>query len=488
MLVNIPEIIQPSVNNAGYGLTDRPVYIEEFEDGSGFAFNTENPSGVKYLEKWAFDIYKDLVYDKTAIAAMDTSTNSLYADFVKHGLINIISPIPKTGSNNKRTFTVWFHIANACNLSCSYCYIPKLMKAVDIKFMDKHFMDSETIEKATKGLFDFCIENQFSHLQIKFAGGEPTLNVQRINETCETAKALSVKYNVPVSFTILTNGVFIDDAIFETFTKYKFGVSISIDGDKDRHNEIRFTIPRSRVSDTDAAVKREGSWETIDSNIDALISLGIKPYILTTVTDKNYKYLLELVKYTISKKMAFRFSLIRDKSSHKKENLENELLSALTKVYDWLGENMPADMPIEHYAKFAEWNLMAKKQSVCGTCKNTMAIDQEGKVASCQMRMDKSFGNVNNENLSSIFNKITTADDNKYLVNTNAKSGDCSVCYWKFTCAGGCPEHTRIVMGTANSPSPWCHLYQGLLPVYFRSIARQIKRSVEVGLNSNLKN
>jgi uncharacterized protein len=420
-----------------------------------------------------------LFTEKANSPVIDLNLNPHYSDFVKHGLANSLNGNQIERKKKPKALTVWFHISNACNLACSYCYIPKLKKAVDLSLMNKHFMSRETAALATKNLFEFCIQQQFTHLQIKFAGGEPTLNLERINETCELAQQLSEKYGIKVGFRILTNGVFIDNNIFQIFKKRKFGVSISIDGSEECHNEMRFTLPRSRIDSHLKKTIKEGSWKIISANIDKLLSQGTKPYILCTITEKNYNHLFRLVEYCISKKIGFRLSPVRDRNSYLKPNLKDEILNELIKIYEWVGNNLPSSMPIERFARFAEWNLSVQKQSVCGTCKSTMSIDHEGKVASCQMRMDKPFGNINTESLTSIFDKIKESEDNKYLAYPDTKSEDCSICYWKYTCAGGCPEHTRIALGTPNSPSPWCNLYQDLLPYYIRAVATQIKRAID---------
>jgi uncharacterized protein len=482
MFVNIPEVIQGTLD--ANSISNRPIFVDTFDDGSGFVFNPQNPYGVKYLKREVFQIYSALLNERGNPPIIDLKETPELLDFVKHGLANSIEGYQIERKNKPKALSVWFHISNACNLGCSYCYIPNLTKAVDLNSMSDHFMSSSTVEAATRSLFDFCLENKFSHLQIKFAGGEPTLNVERINQTCEQAERLSEKYGIRVGFRILTNGVFVNESIFATFKKYKFGVSISVDGDADRHNEIRFTVPRSRLNNTFGTPTKVGSWDIINLNIDKLLSQGTKPYILCTVTQKNYRHLLNLVEYCISKKIGFRLSPVRDKSSHLKPDIEKEMLSELIKIYEWIGENMPCSMPIERFSRFAEWDLTVKKLSVCGTCKSTMSIDQDGKVASCQMRMDKPFGNINDERLTLIFNRIKEADDNKYLAYPQTKSEDCSICYWKFACGGGCPEHTRMVTGTVNSPSPWCHLYQDLLPFYIRAIAKQIKRSIDCPIGS----
>jgi uncharacterized protein len=248
-----------------------------------------------------------------------------------------------------------------------------------------------------------------------------------------------------------------------------------MDGGQIGHDKTRFTLARS----SNGGVRLLGTWETIDANITLLLAEGIKPFILCTVSEKNYRDLQSFVEYTISRRIGFRLSLIKDGYTYAKSDVESNILGTLVEVYEWLGRNMPVDMPIERYARFAEWDPAVKKAAVCGTCKSTAAIDQQGQVATCQMRMDKPHGNVHNESLTSIFERMTAAKENQYLAYTRDKTGDCSNCYWKYTCAGGCPEHTRMAMGTANAPSPWCHLYRSFYPHYLRAIARQIKAGVE---------
>lgn len=475
MVVNIPKAIVSNEHSLS-----RPIYFESFDDGSGFVFNSQDPSGVKYLPQESFKIYSKLINSSGEIPMVSLDDNPDYTAFVKNGIAIPTQKMELKEKVKPKVLSVWFHISNACNLSCSYCYIPKLVRAVDLGEMGGHFMSSKTSETATKELFDFCVTNKFTHLQIKFAGGEPTLNSQRINEVCTLSEELAKQYGIKVGFRVLTNGVFVDESIFSIFKRFKFGVSISVDGDEVRHNEIRFTIPRSRKDDlNDKSSLKIGTWNIISDNIDKLLLQDTKPYILCTVTQKNYAYLSDLVKFCVSKKIGFRFSPVRDKSSALINGLEEKMLAELVTIYEWIGENMPCTMPIERFARFAEWNLSVKKQSVCGTCKSTMSIDQEGNVSSCQMRIDKPFGNINLNKLDEIFLKISQNQYNEFLTNPEKKSGDCSICYWKFTCAGGCPEHTRNSKGTTNSPSPWCNLYQHLLPYYIRAIAKQIKRGID---------
>ena len=309
--------------------------------------------------------------------------------------------------------------------------------------------------------------------------GEPTLNVKLIEENCQLSKQCSEKYGVKIGFRILTNGVFIDEEIYSVFSKFKFGVSISVDGEPEVHDSVRFTIPRSRSQSNSEGGTKQGTWDTINKNILRLLDIDIKPYILCTITPKNYLNIMGLVKYCVDNHIGFRLSPVRDLGSHKKEGLTEAILDELIRVYQWLGENILTSMPIERFARFAEWNLSVKKQVVCGSCKSMLSVDQDGGTSSCQMRMDASFGNLNTESLESVFKKIKTSEENQYIASPETKTGECAKCYWRYTCAGGCPEHTRSVCGTTNSSSPWCLLYAKLFPHYIRAIARQMKRAVD---------
>ncbi|MHB8871896.1 MAG: radical SAM protein, partial [Candidatus Doudnabacteria bacterium] len=455
--------------------------IEFFSDGSCYAFNPENPRGVKYLSREKAVQYSEILHIHGNPPILDSPSNSELANFIKHGLVVASNNIQKVQNILPKTLTVWFHVSNACNLACQYCYIPRLAKSVDMEKMGQYFMSSDTAKNAIERLFLFCKQQKFTHLQIKFAGGEPTLASKLISEVCDYATKLSKGSNIKVIFRVLTNGVFIESSILDIFERYHFGVSISLDGDKENHDQIRFTVNRQK---TDSSIVhkesvKSGTWDSIDKNINALLSRGIKPYVLCTVTEKNYLSIFNLVKFCVNKEIGFRLSPVRNKLPKIDIELQESILFQLKIIYEWLGKNLPPTMPLERFARFAEWNLRVRKQIVCGTCKSMMSLDQDGNVASCQMRIDKPFGNIKDDSLTSIFNRIKNSDFNSYLVFPNMKTESCNTCYWRYECAGGCPEHTRNALGKINAPSPWCYLYMNLFPTYIRAVALQIKRGID---------
>lgn len=461
----------------------RPLYLEEFGDGSGFVFDPESPRGVTYLSRHAFPVYRGLLTSDLQRPVVDELNGGLYRDFVRSGIaLPHAQPLVATPRRAPdRQFSVWFHISNACNLSCRYCYIPKLDKAVDLESMGAQFMSPSTIELATRSLMDFCRAEGFRRLNIKFAGGEPTLDVPKLATTCELALRLAEASGIELTFSMLSNGVFVDDAIFGLIETHKIAVAISIDGARGAHDRVRFTIGRSRTSGS-RDKERRGTWDTIARNIPLLKAIGSSPYVLCTVTEDNFETLRALLDDTIAWGVGTRLSLVRDRRSHLKPGLAERMLAELIALYEGLGRTMPTAMPIDPYAAFAEWKPAMKKVGVCGSCRSSAALDQNGNVASCQMRMNEPFGSAREEAFGSIFERMRAADDNRYLADPAGRTGDCASCYWRYTCAGGCPEHSRMALGSLNAPSPWCGLYRGLLPTYLRAIATQMKRRSEPAL------
>lgn len=453
----------------------RPLYVEEFQDGTGFVFNLDRPSGVTYLEKHAFDVYRKLSQTNGQLPTVDQYNGPLYADFIKLGIARSCYAQRQLNSSHShpRQFGVWFHIVNACNLSCRYCYIPNLQRMADAREIDDNVMSQATIERATLSLFEFCKTNGFASVLIKFAGGEPALCADQITITCQLAERYAEQYGIAVKFAMLSNGVLLDDQLCELLVRHNISVSISVDGDMDAHNDVRFTI-----LNTDGCRNhvKAGTWDSIDGNVRNLIAHGIRPYFMCTVTEKNYHKLSGLFRYSMGNRIGVRLSMVRDKLTHLRPGLQERIRDELANLYAWLGENMPTDMPIDRFAGFGDWNPSVKKEAICSACRTYAAIDHHGKVASCQMRLSNSKESILEDSFSNVFSRVQKEAENLYLIMPSKKTGSCSACYWKHVCAGGCPEHTRLVVGSTNSPSPWCELFQGLLPHFLRAIAIQMKR------------
>ncbi|MBP1558791.1 MAG: thioether cross-link-forming SCIFF peptide maturase [Oscillospiraceae bacterium] len=135
------------------------------------------------------------------------------------------------------------HIAHDCNLRCCYCF------ASTGDFGGARVrMSAEVGKKA----IDYLIEkSQNRHnLEVDFFGGEPTMNFEVVKEVVEYARSLEEKHNKNFRFTITTNGLLLDDDKIDFINKEMSNVVLSIDGRKEVTDRVRSRVNGDGCYDT----------------------------------------------------------------------------------------------------------------------------------------------------------------------------------------------------------------------------------------------
>jgi uncharacterized protein len=453
--------------------------------GQSCAVNLTNPGGVLLLnqeETSALDSMIDTdgrllkhpsIYDGPPAHSVARRLNFRGTG---NALVALSAKVPKT-------LTVWVHTSSACNLSCSYCYIPQLRKALTPERAAPYLMPEQVSSAMVSGLIAVCQEGGFRRLSLKFAGGEPTLNWTEVLRTCDEATRACEAAGIEPTFRMLTNGVFRPDEVIPGIRAHNIRISISVDGDPDAHDEVRFVTPQvfeiymanEKTMDI-LRPKRRGSWSIVKANIDRLLDAGSRPYVMCTLDERNYAGLGELAGYCAEKNLGFRLSPVRDSSTYKLPGIQDAITREMIWLYRSLGEEHPIDLPIGSHARFAEWDFSKRKGNSCAACRSLLAVGERGQAASCQMRLDRPVASVQDETFGHFFETIRKLEDYRYFVHPEAKSGKCSGCSFKYICAGGCPEHTRMAFGTTNHASPWCDLFTATMPEFVEAIGRQLER------------
>ncbi len=332
--------------------------------------------------------------------------------------------------------------------------------------MGRYSLKKEIIHPLLGNLIAYCNSQQISELRIIFAGGEPTLNPPLIDAFCR--EAMQEHGSINISFGMISNGSFHFQEIAPLLNRYRISLSISVDGFEASHDKTRFETRNGR---------KTGSWHNVSENVQKLLAAGFFPYFLYTVSPTNYREISKFAGFVHSKGIGFRLSLVRGHSVPSSE-LQDAVAQELRQFYMTLAEELDPDLPIFRYAAFAEWDLYRKKYSPCTSCRNYFAIGPNGGVASCQMRMDRTYGNAVFEQFSAIASRVRGDAANRNLSDPGSRKGACASCEFFHVCAGGCPQHTLRANGSMDHPSPWCHVYGTLMPEYIRAIARQLQRAV----------
>lgn len=117
-----------------------------------------------------------------------------------------------------------------CNLCCWYCYETHAKKT------------NMSLELVKNILLHLEIKSQadpFKILELSFFGGEPLLNYKAIKALLEGVKMLSGRFDFDIHLTFVTNGTLINQKYVELLKEFKVRFQITIDGNKDTHNNTR---------------------------------------------------------------------------------------------------------------------------------------------------------------------------------------------------------------------------------------------------------
>jgi uncharacterized protein len=351
----------------------------------------------------------------------------------------------------------WVHLTDSCNLGCFYCYIPEIEK---FRHNSDHAMSSEVASLILKRALSDAKMRGVYRLHFKFAGGEPSLAVKEIESFCSLCDQFFDPETYKITFGIITNGVLMPDELLKIAVERNFNVSFSIDGVEKYHDRTRHLGPSQSNS---------GSWTTIIENAKRLSLAGIKPFFLHTLTASNLEGLSELQQFLAKNSWNFRVSLVRLHQSPSKAQ-KHKFVDNLERVFYLAASTLPLQTRFDQHLQFAEWNIRRKKTLACGSGRNYLAVDASGAISSCQMASVPA-GQLEVSTIADARTAIRDNEGTSILADPTLRTGGCSKCFFRYTCAGGCPQHTARVNGTMNSVSPWCDVYGDLYPKYIRAAA-----------------
>ncbi|HXZ00061.1 MAG TPA: radical SAM protein [Stellaceae bacterium] len=152
--------------------------------------------------------------------------------------------------------TFMVNVSQRCNLTCPYCYVNK----GHFDYAEKPIprMQEETAEQLVGRIF----ENfpGFATYGYHFYGGEPLMNFKTIEKVVASAETMAARTQTYTDYHITTNGTLLTRDIADFMDRHQFTVYFSIDGDKERHDELRTYIGGG------------GSYADVERNLDYLRS------------------------------------------------------------------------------------------------------------------------------------------------------------------------------------------------------------------------
>ncbi|MGO1368058.1 thioether cross-link-forming SCIFF peptide maturase [Senegalia sp. (in: firmicutes)] len=329
------------------------------------------------------------------------------------------------------------HIAHDCNLRCEYCFASQ----GDFNG-EKAFMSLETGKKA----LDFLVKNSKNrrNLEVDFFGGEPLMNFDVVKELVYYGRKIEKENNKNFRFTITTNGLLLDQEKMDFINEHMSNVVLSLDGRREVNDNMRKTI------------NGQGSYDLIVPKfLDMANSRNGKDYYLRgTFTSKNLDFSKDIMEMY---KLGFKSVSVEPVVTEPEMEyaiLEKHLATILDE-YDKLSKEYikikrkDKDFNFFHFMiDLNQGPCAIKRASGCGAGVEYLAVTPEGDLYPChQFVGDEKFllGNLD-EGI-----KNTSLVDEFNEANVYNKE-DCSNCWAKFYCSGGCHANAYNFNKNINKP------------------------------------
>ncbi len=426
-----------------------PLYPISSQGEWQVTFNPAGPVGVVALNATACRVLAafDIPTCVDGLPARLVDLPAAAAQEAAHTLtqVGLLRPLitPSTQPASSPILSAWLHISETCNLHCPYCYVPHRPRTATPE-MGQHAVDR---------LVDLATRHNYTALQVKYAGGEPTLNLPAVWATHDHAVRRTAEAGLELQEVLLTNGVDLSDATLSLVAQAGMGLVISLDGGPAHHSQTRNRPDGSRT------------YDSVVSTIDRALAHGLRVDISITLTALNLDGVPDAVAFALSRNLPFSLNFYRD--CHTGQKMARAVLSHLQpdpdRLIQVIGRALAlADQHLSYPLPFTgildRARLDLPHHYPCSAGRDYLAIDPRGRVAACQMLLEEPWADLEDADPLAT---VRRRGENTFK--SVLDRPDCRYCQWQTACSGGCP----LLRQTPLHHS-YCRVYRTLLPELVR--------------------
>lgn len=417
--------------------------IGKIEEMFYFVVNPFIKDGLKVINKSQKDVLdfingkNSLIEISKEISCDEKSIKTLCEMFEEKGIVNFTNGfLEPTWNKDVKNMNLWVHTTNDCNLRCTYCYIHTLGL--------KDYITEGTIQILCNKIKDTVQRRGLKKVSLRLAGGEPLLKFPLWKRYLVQLKQDLVFFGCTLHVAFLTNLIILNEKIISFLKETKFGIGVSIDGLGEYQDNTR-KFPNG-----------SGSSKVVMKNIKTLLENGIRPGLMTVVSNANLDGLEDLTKFVIENRLSFRYSFVQGEEL----NIE-KLVEKLYKCYDLLSKAIDDGYPFSTSHKLCDLKFSEPFFQTCSNGFSGGALYTDGNIYFCQKKFGEDIptGSIfEEEDLLTILQRKT------YYLNVHE---DCKTCSLRYICTSGCPLERE------NGKDPHCEVYKTILPIVFQLKAKE---------------
>jgi uncharacterized protein len=333
-------------------------------------------------------------------------------------------------------------VAQKCNLGCTYCYAQQGSFGGPARNMPL-----DTVLGAVDLLFKQVEPGD--RINLSFLGGEPLVNRPAIRAATRRALELGEQKAATPTFSITTNGTLLTAEDGEFFERHGFAVTVSLDGPKEIHDQLR------------PFKGGKGSFDRIIRNVMPLVAMQRRMQVSARVTVTPHN--LDL-KDTLDGFVALGFHSVGFSPMLRSPSGTDEMaLPDLATMLDEMvlcGEEFEQRVIAGRRYPFANMvNAMREihrgthRPYPCGAGAGYLSVSAEGQLSACHRFVGDEEGA-----LGDLQNGVDRRRQVVWLTERHVhRQEPCTQCWARYMCGGGC-HHEVIRRGR-----PACDYIRGWL-------------------------
>ena len=329
------------------------------------------------------------------------------------------------------------HVAHDCNLACKYCF------AGEGEYHGERGMMSSEVGKAS---IDFLIKNSGNrkNIEVDFFGGEPLMNFEVVKEVVDYARSKEAEANKNFRFTMTTNGVLLNDEIIDYLNENMYNVVLSLDGRKEVNDKMR------------PARNGKGSYDVILPKFKKLVEKrGNKQYYLRgTFTHHNLDFAEDIMHMA---EVGFDEVSVEPVVAPTTMDYALQMgdIDPICKEYERLAKEMLRRHKEENGC-FNFFHFMIdltggpcvhKRLAGCGSGTEYLAAAPNGELYPCHQ-----FVGMPEFKMGDVWEGVVNTERREEFGKCNVYSKEeCTSCWAKFYCSGGCAANAYHFKGDINA-------------------------------------
>jgi uncharacterized protein len=339
--------------------------------------------------------------------------------------------------------TLVLNLTNQCNLSCQYCYEFGEDKVATPEGKPK-FMDFPT----AKASVDFLLEQSSGrrNLHITFFGGETLMNFPLLKQVVGYATRQAQGQGRSIDFSLTTNATLLTPAIIEFLSENRIGVTVSMDGPKEMHDQLR------------VFANGRGSYDLVEPRVRALIqNHRTRPITARVTLTSGVTDVVRIFRH-LKDDLGFHevgFAPVTTSPDRLYAINERGMNGVLDQFHVLANEYLESALRGEMHGfsnvsdTLAELHQGVSKSHPCGAGLGLVGVGPSGDIAPCHRFVDS-----DQHALGHVSTGMNREKQGDFLRRGNIDAKyDCHTCWARPVCAGGCHHEAFVRYGDTGHPN-----------------------------------